>query len=162
MDLSLGYGELAPPTAGAILRILDHHQVQIEGKRAVVIGRSSNVGRPAGWLLLRRNATLSYCHSKTTPDQLRELTRSADILVATTGSPGIVTADLVKPGAVVIDAGYSFVGTKPAGDVAFDEVRRVAGAITPVPGGIGPLTNELLAQNLAVLVSERYRLESVG
>ncbi len=161
MDLALGYGELSPPTAGAILRILDHHQIPIAGKRAVVIGRSGNVGRPAGWLLLRRNATLTYCHSMTTPEQLSELTRSADIIVAAAGRPQMVTADLVRPGAVVVDAGFTYIGSEPAGDVAFDEVSKIAAAITPVPGGIGPLTNELLAHNLAILVSERYQLNHV-
>ena len=159
MDLSLGYSELAPPTAGAILRILDHYEIPVAGKRAVVIGRSGNVGRPAGWLLLQRDATLTYCHSKTTVEQLRQVTRSADILVAAAGSPGLITADLVRPGAVVLDAGFTFVDSEIEGDVDFDAVSQVASAITPVPGGIGPLTNELLAHNLAKLVSERYLLE---
>lgn len=162
MDLALGYSELAPPTAGAILRMLDHNQILISGRRVVVIGRSGNVGRPAGWLLLQRNATLTYCHSKTTPEQLRQLTRSADILVTAAGNPGMITADLVRPGAVVLDAGFSFVGSEVRGDVDFDGVSKVASAITPVPGGIGPLTNEVLAHNLATLVSERYGLQARG
>jgi methylenetetrahydrofolate dehydrogenase (NADP+)/methenyltetrahydrofolate cyclohydrolase len=162
MDLALGYSEMAPPTAGAVLWMLDHNQIPISGRRVVVVGRSGNVGRPIGWLLLQRNATLTYCHSKTTPEQLRQVTRSADILVTATGNPGMITADLVRPGAVVLDAGFSFVGSEVRGDVDFDGVSKVAAAITPVPGGIGPLTNELLAHNLATLVSERYGLKAQG
>ena len=162
MDLALGYSELAPPTAGAVLRILDHYEIPITGKRAVVIGRSGNVGRPIGWLLLQRNATLTYCHSKTTAEQLRQITRSADILVSATGIPGLVTADLVRPGAVVLDAGFTYVGPEVRGDVDYAGVSDVASAITPVPGGIGPLTNELLVHNLAKLVSERYLLQPQG
>lgn len=162
MDLALGYSELAPPTAGAVLRLLDHSQIPISGRRAVVIGRSGNVGRPIGWLLLQRNATVTYCHSKTTPEQLRQAVRSADILVAATGSPGMVTADLVRPGTVVLDAGFSYVGSEVRGDVDYEAVSKVAAAITPVPGGIGPLTNEVLAHNMATLVSERYGLQAQG
>ncbi len=156
MDIALGYGELAPPTAGAVLRILDYYQIPIEGKHVVVIGRSSNVGRPAGWLLMRRNATVSVCHSRTPKDHLVELTSHADIIVTATGRPRSITADMVKPGAVVIDAGFEYLDGEPVGDVDFDGVSALASAITPVPGGLGPLTNEVLVNNLVVLAEERY------
>ncbi len=158
MDLALGLSELAPPTAGAVLRILDHYQIPIAGRRVVVLGRSANVGRPVSWLLLKRNATVTVCHSQTDSELLGQLTRSADILVAATGRANSVTAAMVKPGAVVVDVGFEYVAGRPVGDVRFDEVSQVAAAITPVPGGVGPVTNELLAQNLAILVTERYNL----
>lgn len=137
----------APCTAEACLALLDHFGIPCEGKHAVVIGRSPVVGRPAAMLLLRRNATITVCHSRTRG--LGELCRQADILVAAVGKPGFVGADFVRPGAVVLDVGIH-VGAdgKLCGDVDFPAVEPIAAAISPVPGGVGALTSALLLRHL--------------
>ena len=119
--------------------------VDLNGKEAVVIGRSNIVGKPMAMLLLRENCTVTICHSRTT--NLAEHTRRADILVAAVGKAGFVTADMVKPGAVVIDVGINRVDGKVKGDVDFDRVKEVAGWITPVPGGVGKMTITMLLAN---------------
>jgi 5,10-methylene-tetrahydrofolate dehydrogenase/methenyl tetrahydrofolate cyclohydrolase len=125
---------------------------KIEGANAVVLGRSNIVGMPVALLLVRANATVTICHSRS--KDLPAICRSADILVAAVGRPEMVRGDWVKPGAVVIDVGINRVedasrprGYRLVGDVAFDEVKEVAGAITPVPGGVGPLTIAMLLRN---------------
>ncbi len=118
---------------------------EIAGKRAVVIGRSNIVGKPIAMLLLAADATVTVCHSKT--KDLKEITKTADILVAAVGKPKLVTADMVKRGAVVIDVGMNRVDGTLCGDVDFDGVSKVAGHITPVPGGVGPMTIAMLLQN---------------
>lgn len=137
----------APCTAEACLALLDHFGIPCEGKHAVVIGRSPVVGRPAAMLLLRRNATVTVCHSRTRG--LAELCRQADILVAAVGKPGFVGADFVRPGAVVLDVGIH-VGAdgKLCGDVDFPAVEPIVSAISPVPGGVGALTSALLLRHL--------------
>ena len=120
--------------------------IPIEGANAVVIGRSNIVGKPMLNLLLSRNATVTICHSRT--KNLAEVTSKADILVAAVGKPGFVTADMVKPGATVIDVGINRIAPKKlVGDVDFEAVKEVAGAITPVPGGVGLLTIAMLMMN---------------
>ncbi|HYL40903.1 MAG TPA: hypothetical protein VET90_06305, partial [Candidatus Binatus sp.] len=113
---------------------------------AVVIGRSPVVGMPAAFMLTREDATVTVCHSKTV--DLADHVRGADIVVVAAGRPGLVTGEMLKPGAVVIDVGINVVGDRIVGDVDFESARTVAGAITPVPGGVGPLTNALLLAHL--------------
>jgi methylenetetrahydrofolate dehydrogenase (NADP+)/methenyltetrahydrofolate cyclohydrolase len=111
----------------------------------VVIGRSNIVGKPLSLLLLRRNASITICHSYT--NDVPDICREADILVSATGKPGLVKGDWVKPGAIVIDVGEAWVGKKLTGDIAFEEVKEVAGWLSPVPGGVGPLTITMLMKN---------------
>jgi methylenetetrahydrofolate dehydrogenase (NADP+)/methenyltetrahydrofolate cyclohydrolase len=133
-------------TPAGVLRLLDHAGVTLSGRHAVVIGRSAIVGKPMALLLLQRDATVTICHSKTT--RLAELARQADVLVAAAGRPRMVGADMVKPGACVIDVGTSRTADgKLSGDVDFAAVSDVAGWITPVPGGVGPMTVAMLVAN---------------
>ncbi|MGH8913473.1 MAG: bifunctional methylenetetrahydrofolate dehydrogenase/methenyltetrahydrofolate cyclohydrolase FolD [Acidimicrobiia bacterium] len=138
---------LRPCTPSGIMRILEEHDVEISGKTAVVIGRSFLVGRPLALMLAGKgvDATVTMAHSRTSG--LAEVSRGADILVAAAGVPGLVTADFVKPGAAVIDVGITRTDLGLTGDVAFEAVREVAGWITPVPGGVGPMTRAMLLLN---------------
>ena len=144
-NLSIGRESLVPCTPHGVIRMLELEGIPVEGKRAVIIGRSNIVGKPMFNLLLARNATVTVCHSRTA--DLASVARQADILVAAIGKPNFVTADMVAPGAVVIDVGINRVGDKLVGDVDFAAVTEVAGAITPVPGGVGPLTIVMLLHN---------------
>ncbi|MFJ5116692.1 bifunctional 5,10-methylenetetrahydrofolate dehydrogenase/5,10-methenyltetrahydrofolate cyclohydrolase [Kitasatospora sp. NPDC088548] len=131
-------------TPGGIMRLLEEYDVDLAGKHAVVVGRSAILGKPAGMLLLGRDATVTYCHSRTT--NLSAIVREADILLAAVGRPRFITGADIKPGAVVIDAGYN---PGNVGDVDFETARNRASLITPVPGGVGPMTIAvLLAQTL--------------
>lgn len=143
----LGIGEegLVPCTPYGCIKMLELAGIGVAGKRAVIIGRSNIVGKPMFHLLLARNATVTVCHSRT--QDLASITRQADILVAAVGKPNFVTGDMVKPGAVVIDVGINRVDGKLVGDVNFSQVQEVAGAITPVPGGVGLLTIATLLDN---------------
>ncbi|NMC46151.1 MAG: bifunctional methylenetetrahydrofolate dehydrogenase/methenyltetrahydrofolate cyclohydrolase FolD [Chloroflexi bacterium] len=141
-----------PCTPAGVIELLKTTGVSIEGKNAVVLGRSNIVGMPVALLLVRENATVTSCHSRS--QDLPSITRTADILVASVGKAEMVRADWVKPGAVIIDVGINHVddpsaekGYRLVGDVAFDEVRAVASAITPVPGGVGPMTIAMLMHN---------------
>jgi len=144
--LTAGLPAFAPATAAAVLRLLDDHGVELAGRRAVVVGRSLVVGKPAAMLLLARDATVTICHSRT--KDLAARTSEADVLVAAVGRPRMLGAEHVGPGAVVID-----VGTTPdengnlVGDVDAEAVMGRAGAVTPVPGGVGPVTTALLLHN---------------
>ncbi len=141
-----------------IIELLDRSKVQIEGANAVVVGRSDIVGKPAALLLLHRNATVTLCHSRTR--DLGAVCREADILIAAIGKPQFITQDMVKPGAVVIDVGINRLPDgKLVGDVDFDGVSEVAGAITPVPGGVGPMTIAMLLSN--TVQSLKYNEESI-
>ena len=145
--LSIGAPGLRPCTPAGCIRMLEYAGIPIEGKHAVIIGRSNIVGKPMGMLLLERHATVTLCHSRT--ENLAEITREADILVAAVGQPHFVTADMVKPGATVIDVGINRIAPKKlVGDVDFEAVEKVAGAITPVPGGVGLLTVAMLMENV--------------
>lgn len=144
--LVAGRARFVPCTPAGVLRLLQHANVPIAGRHAVVIGRSTIVGKPAALLLLQRDATVTICHSKT-PD-LAAHARQADILVAAVGRAKLVTADMVKPGACVIDVGMNRLSDGSlAGDVDFAAVKGVAGWITPVPGGVGPMTVAMLMEN---------------
>ena len=157
--LSLGKPLLAPCTPAGCIRMLELADIPIDGARAVVLGRSNIVGKPMMSLLLAANATVTVCHSHTR--DLPEVTRQADILVAAVGRPGFVTADMVKPGATVIDVGINRVAPKKlAGDVDFEAVKDVAGAITPVPGGVGLLTIAMLMQNTVTAAKEQLEIKS--
>jgi methylenetetrahydrofolate dehydrogenase (NADP+)/methenyltetrahydrofolate cyclohydrolase len=146
--LMLGFPSFVPSTADAALELLRRGEIPLRGQNAVVVGRSNVGGKPAALLFLRENATVTLCHSRT-PD-LAAITRQADILFASTGRPGSVTAEMVKPGAVVLDAGMNAVGDQLVGDVDFAAVREVAGYVTPVPGGLGPLTNLMLIRHTLI------------
>ena len=144
--LVTGQKALVPCTPHGCLRMLELAEIPVEGANAVIIGRSNIVGKPMFHLLLGKNATVTICHSRT--KNLAEITRQADILVAAVGKAGFVTADMVKPGAAVIDVGINRIAPKKlVGDVDFEAVKEVAGAITPVPGGVGLLTIAMLMQN---------------
>lgn len=144
---------LAACTPKGIMRLIHSTQVDISGKKAVVVGRSHLVGKPVALLLLAENATVEICHSKTV--DLATECSSADILVAAVGSPNLITAEMVKPGAVVIDVGINRVDDKLVGDVDYEEVCKVAGYITPVPGGVGPMTIASLLENTLILAKRR-------
>ena len=154
-NLSVGRDALIPCTPNGVIKMMDIAEIPISGKNAVIIGRSNIVGKPMANLLLSRNATVTICHSRTA--DLPEVTRQADILVAAIGKPNFVTPDMVKPGAAVIDVGINRVGDKLVGDVDFEAVKEVAGAITPVPGGVGPLTIAMLMHN--TLKAARRQME---
>lgn len=174
-----GRAVLAPCTPSGVIRLLDREQVTIAGRHAVVIGRSEIVGKPMALLLLQRNATVTVCHSRTT--DLASVTRQGDILVSAIGRPGFVTPDMVKPGAAVIDVGTTPVsdrarvveifgadsprlatldtrGSTVVGDV-HPSVANVAGALSPVPGGVGPLTIAMLLSNTLTAAAKRFSAE---
>ncbi len=140
-----GEDGLFPCTPTGIVSLLDHYGITMDGARAVVVGRSNIVGKPMAGLLLRRHATVTLAHSHTR--ELDGLCRSADILVSAVGTPGLITGKFVKPGATVIDVGMNRTDEGLVGDVAFEEVKGICGAITPVPGGVGPLTIAFLLRN---------------
>ena len=145
--LVTGEEGLVPCTPAGCLKMLELADIPLDGKKAVIIGRSNIVGKPMLHLLLGKNATVTICHSHT--KDLAAITREADILVAAIGQPEFVTADMVKPGATVIDVGINRIAPKKlVGDVDFEAVKEVAGAITPVPGGVGLLTVAMLMQNV--------------
>ena len=141
----IGDYDFVPCTPAGIMEMLKYEGIEIAGKSCVVIGRSNIVGKPMAMLLLHANGTVTVCHSKT--KNLKEICRNADILVAAVGKAKFVTEDMVKPGAVVIDVGMNRENGKLCGDVDFDSVKEKAAAITPVPGGVGPMTIAMLMQN---------------
>ncbi|HXY85380.1 MAG TPA: bifunctional 5,10-methylenetetrahydrofolate dehydrogenase/5,10-methenyltetrahydrofolate cyclohydrolase [Gaiellaceae bacterium] len=143
-QLYLGHQTLVPATPLGVMRLLAEYGIEISGKRAVVVGRSVIVGKPVALLLLQEHATVTICHSRTA-DLARE-TLAADIIVAAVGQPGLVTAEMVKPGAAVIDVGITRAESGLLGDVD-GGVAEVAGFLTPVPGGVGPMTIALLLEN---------------
>jgi methylenetetrahydrofolate dehydrogenase (NADP+)/methenyltetrahydrofolate cyclohydrolase len=152
--MAFGLPGFASCTPGGILRLLDAHGVDPAGRHAVVVGRSPILGKPVGMLLLARHATVTYCHSRTR--DLPDVVRTGDIVVAAVGRPRFVRGDWLKPGAVVVDAGYN---EGNVGDVAFDEALERAALITPVPGGVGPMTIAVLLEQT---VEAAFRQRSVG
>jgi methylenetetrahydrofolate dehydrogenase (NADP+)/methenyltetrahydrofolate cyclohydrolase len=142
--MSFGLPGFVSCTPGGIMRLLDEYDVDPAGKRAVVVGRSAILGKPVGMLLLARDATVTYCHSRTA--DLSSVVREADIVVAAVGRPRLVRGEDIKPGAVVIDAGYN---PGNVGDVDFDSAVERAALITPVPGGVGPMTIATLLEQTA-------------
>ena len=152
-----GHEIIAPATARAVIHLIESTGIKIEGKNAVVVGRSNIVGKPVAMMLLEKNATVTVCHSKT--KNISEHTKKADILVAAAGKPKLITKEMVKEGAVVIDVGINRVNGKITGDVDFENVKEVAGFITPVPGGVGPMTIAMLMDNTlkAMELAEKVR-----
>jgi methylenetetrahydrofolate dehydrogenase (NADP+) / methenyltetrahydrofolate cyclohydrolase len=144
-NLLLGFPSFIPSTADVILTILQYAAIPVAGRHAVIVGRSNIGGKPAALVLMRQDATVTICHSYT--HNLASITSSADILVVSTGRPGSITADMVKPGAVVLDAGINTVNGKVVGDIDFPSVQQVASFLTPVPGGLGPLTHLMLIRH---------------
>jgi methylenetetrahydrofolate dehydrogenase (NADP+)/methenyltetrahydrofolate cyclohydrolase len=151
--LAQGRPGLVPCTPLGVMKLLDHAGVRVEGASAVIVGRSILVGRPLASLLLNANATVTVCHSRTR--ELAATCRGAEILVAAVGSPRLIQGDWVKPGAAVIDVGMNRTDDGLVGDVDFEAAAGVAGAITPVPGGVGPMTIAMLLQNTLRAASAR-------
>ncbi len=153
--MSLGFPGFESCTPGGIIKLLDAYELDIAGKHAVVIGRSPILGKPAAALLLGRDATVTICHSKT--QNLADIVRSADIVIAAVGKPEFVRGDWIKPGAVVIDAGYN---DGNVGDIHFAEVSAHASAITPVPGGVGPMTIAALLSQTVDAARRQFELRT--
>lgn len=143
--LVVGGDTYLPCTPGGIMHILEYHDIELSGKNAVVIGRSNIVGKPIAMLLLEKNATVTICHSRT--KDLLYHTKNADIVVAAVGRAGFLTGDMIKEGAIVIDVGINDIEGKIVGDVEYESTEKVAGYITPVPGGVGSTTISILIQN---------------
>ena len=155
-NLFLGLPSFLPATAAAVMEILERTRTLLEGKRAIIISRSNVVGKPLAMMLLQKNATVTVCHSHTA--NLAGFTRQADVLVAAAGHANMISAGMVRPGAVVIDVGINELpGGGIVGDVDFTSVREVAGAITPTPGGVGPLTNILLLKQCVQAAWQQVR-----
>jgi len=152
-ELVTGTPQFQPCTPFGVMKLLEKSGVAIEGKHAVIVGRSNIVGKPMALMLLQKNATVTICTSKTV--DLAKFTRDADILVVATGKPQMITGDMIKPGAAVIDVGINRLPNgKLVGDVDFDSAKEVAGWITPVPGGVGPMTITMLLAS-TVMAAER-------
>ena len=154
--IMIGDFDFLPCTPAGVMEMLKYENIEVEGKTCVVIGRSNIVGKPMNMLLLHQNGTVTVCHSKT--KNLKEICRNADILVAAVGRPKFVTEDMVKNGAVVIDVGINRVDGKLCGDVDFDNVKNKVSAITPVPGGVGPMTIAMLMQNTLTAAKKQNNL----
>ncbi|MDR4516263.1 MAG: bifunctional methylenetetrahydrofolate dehydrogenase/methenyltetrahydrofolate cyclohydrolase FolD [Nitrosomonas sp.] len=159
--LVTGNTNFAPCTPSGVIVMLEQYHVAVEGKHAVVIGRSNIVGKPMAVMLLERGATVTICTSKTR--DLAQFTRSADILVIATGKPKMVTAEMIKRGAVVIDVGINRLPDGGlCGDIEYDTVKEIAGYITPVPGGVGPMTITMLLSNTILAAERTERSENCG
>lgn len=155
-NMLIGNNMIVPATPKGIMKLIESTGINIEGKHAVVVGRSNIVGKPISILLQQKNATVTMCHSKSLP--LEKYTKKADILVVAIGKPKLIKADMVKKGAVVIDVGTNRVNSKLVGDVNFNSVKKVASYITPVPGGVGPMTIAMLLDNTLKCVELATRL----
>ena len=155
--LGTGAG-FAPCTPSACMQMLDYYKIDLSGRRTVVIGRSPVVGKPLAMLLLGRHATVTVCHTRT--KDLSAETRRAELLIACAGSAGLVGAEAIGPGAIVLDVGVNWQDGKYVGDVRFDEVEPVAGAVTPVPGGVGAVTTATLLRHVVTAAMRRYRREA--
>lgn len=156
MFLSTEFEHLPPATPGGIIILLEHYKIPVAGRHVVVVGRSNTVGKPIAVMLLNRDATVTVCHRHT--KNLAEITRQADILIVAVGMAGIITGDMVKAGVVVIDVGMNKTDKGLVGDCDFETVSAKASAITPVPGGVGPMTVASLIRN-CVRAAERQRTE---
>ncbi|ETS93937.1 bifunctional 5,10-methylenetetrahydrofolate dehydrogenase/5,10-methenyltetrahydrofolate cyclohydrolase [Veillonella sp. AS16] len=142
--VTAGKGGFAPCTAKACMAILDHYDISVEGKHVVVVGRSQVIGKPVAFMTLAAHGTVTICHSRT-PD-LANYVKQGDIVIAAAGRPHMITADMIKPGAVVIDVGINELNGKTVGDVDYDAVKDIASAITPVPGGVGSVTTTMMLE----------------
>lgn len=147
-------------TPQGMIKLLDYYDIPLKGKHAVVVGRSNIVGKPMSLMLLRRDCTVTVCHSKT--ENLAKYTKDADILVCAVGKKHIITADMVKDGAVVLDAGINRVDGKIYGDADFDEISKKAAYITPVPGGVGPMTITMLMYNTYLAGMRKIKNDKYG
>lgn len=147
-NLYMNKDGLVPCTVKGIIRLLDEYKVEIEGKHVVIVGRGNIVGKPLIHAMMNRNATVTVCHSKT--KNLDEICRTADILVSAVGKPNLITKEMIKEGAVVIDVGISRVDNKVVGDTSFDEIKDKCTFITPIPGGVGPMTVAMIMENLLI------------
>ena len=156
--LLAGYADLIPCTPKGIIEILDHEKINLKGKHCVIIGRSNIVGKPLALLMLQKDATVTICHSKT--KNLDEICKSADIIVAAVGKPKFITKNMVKKGCVIVDVGINRNknGTI-CGDVDFDEVKNMVSRITPVPGGVGPMTIAMLLKNTLITTKIQNNIE---
>lgn len=155
--IMIGEYDLLPCTPAGIIELLNSQNIEIEGKHCVVVGRSNIVGKPMAMLLLHRNGTVTICHSKT--KNLKKICKNADILIAAVGKAKFITSDMVKKGAVVIDVGMNKdENSKLCGDVDFDNVKKIASYITPVPGGVGPMTIAMLMKNTVIAASLQNRI----
>ena len=144
--IMVGNFDFVPCTPAGVMELIKESGIDVAGKECVVVGRSNIVGKPQAMLLLHQNGTVTICHSKT--KNLKEKTKQADILVAAVGIPNFITGDMIKEGAVVIDVGINRMADKKlVGDVEFENAEKVASAITPVPGGVGPMTIAMLMKN---------------
>lgn len=154
--IMIGKYDFLPCTPAGIIRLLDYYNITVEGKSCVVIGRSNIVGKPMALLLLERNGTVTVCHSRT--KNLAEITKAADIIVVAIGKPKFLSADMIKPGAVVIDVGINRgEDGKLVGDVDFASVSELASYITPVPGGVGPMTITMLLENTLTAAKKQIK-----
>lgn len=140
-------------TPNGVMELLDRYNIEVSGKNVVVVGRSNLVGKPMSLMMLNKDATVTVCHSKT--NNLSDYTRNADILIVAVGRPGFITADMVSNDTVVIDVGISRIGNSLCGDVDYDNVKNKVSYITPVPGGVGPMTVAILAKNIL----KAYRMQ---
>lgn len=155
--IMIGEYDLLPCTPAGIIELLNSQNIEIEGKHCVVVGRSNIVGKPMAMLLLHRNGTVTICHSKT--KNLKKICKNADILIAAVGKAKFITSDMVKKGAVVVDVGMNKdENSKLCGDVDFDNVKKIASYITPVPGGVGPMTIAMLMKNTVTAASLQNRI----
>lgn len=154
--LLTGDAPFEPCTPKGIIKMLEHGNIEVKGKNVVVVGRSNIVGKPLSQMLMKKNGTVTVCHSKT--NKLKEHTTKADIIVVAVGKPKFVTADMVKKDAVVIDVGTNRTGDEVLGDVDFGQVKKKASLITPVPGGVGPMTVAMVLEN-TVISAERRLME---
>ncbi len=152
-NIMIGQYSFLPCTPAGVMELLEYYNIDVAGKTCVVIGRSNIVGKPMSMLLLQKNGTVTVCHSRTT--DLAAVTRTADILVSAVGKARFVSADMVKEGAVVIDVGMNRYEGKLCGDVCFDEVAEKTSYITPVPGGVGPMTRAVLMQNTVMAAKNK-------
>lgn len=157
--IMIGDFDFVPCTPAGIMEILKFYDISPEGKNCTVIGRSNIVGKPMAMLMLHKNATVTVCHSKT--KNLKEMCKSADILISAVGKAGFVTADMVKDGAVVIDVGMNRENGRLCGDVAFDEVKEKTSFITPVPGGVGPMTIAMLLKNTVTAAKKQNGIKEL-
>ena len=154
--IMMGNYDFLPCTPAGIIRLLEFYNIEISGKRCVVIGRSNIVGKPMAMLLLEKNGTVTVCHSRT--EGLPEITKEADIVIVAIGRPKFLTADMVKPGAVIVDVGINRgADGKLVGDVDFESVSEIASYITPVPGGVGPMTITMLLRNTLLAAEKQIR-----
>ena len=156
--IMIGDYDFLPCTPAGVMELLASQNVEICGKHCVIIGRSNIVGKPMSMLMLHANATVTICHSKT--KNLKEICKEADIIIAAVGRPKFVTADMVKSGATVIDVGINRTEAGLCGDVDFEAVKPLASAITPVPGGVGPMTIAMLMQNTLTAAKKQNNIES--